>query len=325
MKKIFTLALTLTLFLTFSCTRKKAASTSTTDNTQGEELAGTISISGAFALYPMVIRWGEEFKKLHPQIRFDVSAGGAGKGISDALGELVDLGAVSREIYPEEIKKGAFPIAVTKDAVIATVNAMNPNIKEILSKGLTRQSFKNIYVEGTFKDWKQTGFSVSAPIHAYTRSDAAGAAETWAKYLDKNQEDLLGIGVFGDPGLLLAVKKDPFAIGFNNMAYVYDGKTQKQFPGIIIIPIDINENGKIDVEENFYSTQHELINAITEGKYPSPPARALYLVSKNKPNKKIVIEFLKWVLSDGQKFVGPSGFIALSSEDLTSELIKITP
>ncbi len=44
----------------------------------------------------------------------------------------------------------------------------------------------------------------------YTRSDAAGAAETWAKYFGKKQEDIQGVAVFGDPGLALAVKKDPF-------------------------------------------------------------------------------------------------------------------
>ena len=29
------------------------------------ELKGNISISGAFALYPMTVRWAEEFQKLH--------------------------------------------------------------------------------------------------------------------------------------------------------------------------------------------------------------------------------------------------------------------
>ena len=50
-----------------------------------EKSTGQISISGAFALYPMVIRWADEYKKINPGVRFDISAGGAGKGISDAL------------------------------------------------------------------------------------------------------------------------------------------------------------------------------------------------------------------------------------------------
>lgn len=309
------LAITLSAFL-YAFTSKISPSIK-------EELEGTISISGAFALYPIAVKWGEEFKKLHPKVKFDISAGGAGKGISDVLGGMVDLGAVSRDIYPEEIKKGAFPVAVTKDAVVPTVNAANPNIKEILAKGIRKEVFANIYSTGLYKNWKQAGFTIAAPIHAYTRSDAAGAAETWAKFFGIKQEDLLGVGVFGDPGLLQAVKKNPFAIGYSNIAYVYDPKTKKQLKGILIIPIDINANGKVDADENFYGTFAELNKAITEGKYPSPPARNLYLVSKKKPQKKLVLEFLKWVLSDGQKFVDESGYIKLPDAKLKTELAKI--
>jgi phosphate transport system substrate-binding protein len=289
-----------------------------------EELSGTISISGAFALYPLAVKWGEEFKKLYPNVRFDISAGGAGKGISDALGGLVDLGAVSREIHPEETKKGAYPFAVAKDAVVPVVNVGNPNIKEIVTKGLKKNDFTNIYSSGLYKNWKQIGFSLSAPIHVYTRSDASGAGETWAKYFDKKQEDLLGVGVYGDPGLLQAVKKDVTGIGYNNIAYAYDSKTKKQISGISVVPLDINSNGKIDADENFYGTLEELIKAIGAGKYPSPPARDLYFVSKNKPQRKEVTAFLKWVLTDGQKFVGEAGYIGLPQEILEVQLNKVS-
>ena len=43
----------------------------------GEKLSGTISVSGAFALYPMMTVWAEEFSKVHPDVQFDVQGGGA--------------------------------------------------------------------------------------------------------------------------------------------------------------------------------------------------------------------------------------------------------
>ena len=52
----------------------------------------------------MAVRWAEEFRKIYPDVRIDLSAGGAGKGITDALNNMVDIGMVSREIYNEEIK-----------------------------------------------------------------------------------------------------------------------------------------------------------------------------------------------------------------------------
>jgi phosphate transport system substrate-binding protein len=237
---------------------------------------------------------------------------------------MVDLGMVSREIYPEETKKGAFGLAVTKDAVVPVISALNPLLNDILQKGLKRSTGENIWITGKNKSWSQAfGVKSNAPIHVYTRSDACGAAEVWAKYFGKKQEDLLGSGVFGDPGLALAVKKDAMGIGFNNIGYVYDSKTKKQVSGIRVLPIDLNNNGRIDAEENFYTTMDELITAITTGKYPSPPARELYFVTRGRPVNPVVLEFLKWVLRDGQRFVNEAGYIVLPKEKLKTELDKL--
>jgi phosphate transport system substrate-binding protein len=288
------------------------------------KLEGRLSFSGAFALYPMAVKWAEEFKKANPAVKIDISAGGAGKGMTDVLNNMVDIGMVSREIYPEEVKKGAFGFAVTKDAVVAVMSASNPSLNEVLTVGLKADAANDIWITGKYKTWGQAFNSKSkAPIHIYTRSDACGAAEVWAKYFGKKQEDLLGSGVFGDPGLALAVKKDPVGIGFNNIGYAYDFNTKKQISGIRVVPIDLNKNGKIDPEENFYDSMNDLIDAIAKGKYPSPPARDLYFVTNGKPKNKLVIAFLKWVLADGQKYVNETGYINLSKEIIDKGLTNL--
>jgi phosphate transport system substrate-binding protein len=290
-----------------------------------EKSSGQISISGAFALYPMVIRWADEYRKINPGVRFDISAGGAGKGISDALNGMVEIGMVSREIYPEEVKKGAFPIAVTKDAVVAVVSELNPALNDIMTRGLTKDAANNIWITGRYKTWAQAfGSKSSSPVHIYTRSDACGAAEMWAKFFSKKQEDLLGVGVFGDPGLAQAVRKDPLGIGYNNIGYAYDAITRKQIKGLRVVPIDLNNNGKIDSDEDFYTSMNDLIAAIASGKYPSPPSRELYFVMKGSPkNNKVLSEFIRWVLTDGQKFVNEAGYISLPKEKIESEQKKL--
>jgi len=289
------------------------------DNTKG-----TITLSGAWALYSMAVRWSEEFRKIYPDVKIDLSAGGAGKGITDALNNMVDLGMVSREIYPEELKKGAYPIAVTKDAVVPVISASNPSLDILLSKGLKKEAGNNIWITGMYRTWAQAfGIKGTTLMHIYTRSDACGAAEVWAKYFNKKQEDLLGSGVYGDPGLALAVKRDPLGIGYNNIGYAYDSKTKKQLAGIRVLPIDLNNDGKITPDEDFYNSMDDLITAIANGKYPSPPARELYFVTNGKPQKDVVVKFLQWILSDGQKYVNESGYIALSKEKITTELKRI--
>jgi len=284
----------------------------------------TIRVSGAWALYPMMVKWAEEYQKIHPNIRIEVSAGGAGKGMADALAGLVDIGMVSRDIYQDELERGAFYVAVTKDAVVATVNKDNPVLNDLLAKGFTRQMFYNIFIAGNVTTWGDAvgRTDVTDEIHIYTRSDACGAAETWAKYLGKKQEDLQGTGVYGDPGVLEAVGKDRLGIGYNNIGYAYDMKTRQQIEGIGIIPIDVGENGRIDPDEDFYSTKDRILTAIAQGVYPSPPARNLHLVTKDTFTG-ITKEFVKWILTEGQKFVEEGGYVPLPSYLIDDQLKKL--
>ncbi len=289
-----------------------------------QKLQGTITMSGAFALYPMVMKWSEEFRKLNPDVRFDISAGGAGKGIADALADMVDIGMVSREINPAEVQKGAWFIPVTKDAVVPVINKDNPLFKELMKKGIKKSDFARIWFKEEPPTWNElTGGKGSVQVHAYTRSDSCGAAETWALFLGKKQEDLLGIGVFGDPGLNEAVRKDALGVGFNNINYAYDAASLKPMAGTAILPIDLNGNGRIDADESFYGDRDQITKAIADDKYPSPPARDLYFVCKGQPKKQLVAAFMKWVLKDGQKFVGEAGYIALAGSKISQALARI--
>ena len=59
----------------------KSSTQKTGNASDKNEIKGNISISGAFALYPLTVTWAEEFKKIHPNVNIDISAGGAGKGL----------------------------------------------------------------------------------------------------------------------------------------------------------------------------------------------------------------------------------------------------
>jgi phosphate transport system substrate-binding protein len=314
---IVTIAVALIVPLLAACGGQPAA------QPQGSEPTGTITASGAFALYPLMVRWGEEYSKLHPDVKFDISAGGAGKGMTDALGGQVDIGMVSRSIKPEEEQQGAYWAAVVKDAVFPAINAKNPVLSDLLAKGVTHDQMVDVFLTGKIKTW---GELVGRPeikdeIHVYTRSDSAGAADAWAKFLGKAQEDLKGIGVFGDPGLMDAVVKDPLGIGYNNLGYAYDPTTGQQVAGSVVLPLDVNKNGKADADE-IYDTKAKAVQGVATGKYPSPPARALNVVTKNKPTG-LVQDFILWALTDGQKFVESAGYVALPQDALDKSLQKI--
>lgn len=278
-------------------------------------LHGRVSLSGAFALYPLAVRWAHDFTELHPDVRVEVDAGGAGKGLTDALTGMVDFGMLSRELSQAEMEMGAVPFIVGKDAVVPTISRSNPFYNELMRRGLTQDAACDIWLGDAGATWGRIlGNDNNERVVVFTRSDACGAAETWAAWLGSLQEDLRGEGLNGDPSVAQAVAKEPSAIGFNNIGFVFDAKTHTPVDGLSVIPIDVNANGQVDPEEDFYATSDSLAAAIARGAYPTPPARGLYLVCRGVPTDPVVRAFLRYVTTEGQKRNAEAGYVAISQE-----------
>lgn len=282
----------------------------------GSSNGGEVTVSGAFALYPLAVQWADDFMQKNPDIHVDVSAGGAGKGMTDVLAGMVDFAMVSREPYAEEMERGIQVYSVARDAVVADINVANPYRDTLLQHGITAEMATKIWLQPDGLTWGDLlGTDAKEPVHVYTRSDACGAAETWANFFGKKQEDLEGTAVFGDPGIAAAVQKDVYGIGFNNIAYAYDAATRKAHEGLTIVPLDLNQDGSISEEETFYGTLDELMQAISEGKYIAPPARTLYMIAANSEISPAAKAFMDYILSDGQQLNESAGFIPIYQTD----------
>ncbi|MEW5960120.1 MAG: phosphate ABC transporter substrate-binding protein, partial [Chloroflexota bacterium] len=68
-----------------------------------------------------------------------------------------------------------------------------------------------------------------------------------------------------------------------------------------------------------YDTKAQAVEAVATGRYPSPPARELYLVTHGPP-AGLVKTFIEWVLKDGQKFVDEAGYVVLPQAKLDEGL-----
>jgi phosphate transport system substrate-binding protein len=289
-----------------------------------DDLSGTITVSGAFALYPMMTVWADEFSKLHPQVQFDVQGGGAGKGMTDVLAGAVDIGMISRSIKPEEEQKGAYWVPVAKDAVFPVVSKDNPVLSDLAAKGISKDTFSKIFITGEIKTWGEVVGKpdVKDEIHVYTRSDSCGAADQWALFSGgKVQADLQGIGVNGEPALVDTVGKDPLGIGFSNLNSAFDVTTGKLVGSAVVPPIDVNGNGQADANE-YYQTKTEAVKVIADGTYPSPPARFENLATKGKPTG-LTLAFIQWIVTDGQKLLDQAGYVPLTGQQQEDALAKL--
>jgi phosphate transport system substrate-binding protein len=293
--------------------------------TINDSLTGTLKISGSYSLYPLMLKWKEEFIKTNPNIKIDISSGGSGKGINDVMTTQVDIGMVSFEISAEEQSKGVWFVPVATDAVVAVISDNNPELETLINYGIKKETLEGIFVTGKIKSWGQAANNKydKNNINVYYRSDSSGSTKCWYSYLGKNNGKYMGKGISGASPMIQAVLSDNFSIGYSSICYAYNGKTKLETKGIRVLPIDINGNNVIDDGEFFYHHLDSMINAISTGRYPAPPARDLYLVTNGKPNNPVLIAFIKWILTDGQKLLKENGYIKLSAKKLNAATDKL--
>lgn len=274
-----------------------------------------ITISGAFALAPLMQIWVDEFKKTHPYVKFTITPNGSDLGQQEALKGNVDIGMVSNEI-PKSADSLLQVVPVARLGVVPIINAKNPFLQEILHKGITREELVSLFTNQQPKTWGDMfGKPKNDAVNVYIRADSSGATKTLAKFLWVDQSEFQGNAIQGEAKLLDAVKNDPLALSYCNFIYTLDPATKQFRNDIRVLPVDFNQNGIIDGKEKITETAEQLQRAMWLGRYPCSLIRSLYLVTKGKPHTREVAEFLYWVITDGQNLVAPNGYIELYSSE----------
>jgi phosphate transport system substrate-binding protein len=275
-----------------------------------------IRIQGANALYLLAQSWSDKYTESHPGVIFSIFPSSSSKGKADVLSGMSDIGMFSG--FPESGQDSEIVyIPVARDAIVPTFNPGNPFRNQLLGRGIDSATLRNIFFTGEIAYWGQLFSSNPAGLMGkLIRSDASGASAVWADYLGGDPGELLGNGVYGDAGMTMGVRNDPLSIGYDNLRYIFDSQTGEKFPGIDIIPIDLDGNYHLDTAENFYSDLGSLNRAIVNKTYPAKLSRTLYFIIKKDAAGPVLIDFLQWVISTGKDIMIKNGYIGLLPEDI---------
>ena len=271
-------------------------------------LSGKIKLSGAFALSPLARSLADGYSALNPGVTFEIEATGTGAGLDASSNGAIHIAMVSRPLTDEERAEGLFAVPVAKDAVVLIANRANPYLSTLLERGIDPKTLSTLFTGENEMTWGELmGTTTSEKVKLYTRADVSGAADLWAAFLFKNREDLKGLPVVGDSGMIDRVQGDKFAMGYCNLTYAYDKVSRERVEGIQVVPIDLDYDRKISNSDQPYETLDKIHRAIYLGLYPHELCRKLCFVTKGKPEDKLVLDFLQWSLTEGQEFVKPSG------------------
>ncbi|NQV01882.1 MAG: PstS family phosphate ABC transporter substrate-binding protein [Bacteroidia bacterium] len=316
MKTRFLVVASLILFLS-GCMQKPAEVSSPLLSHQGP-----VKIAGAFALYPLVTQWVAEYQKNHPGVEFEVLAKGSGIGLKDLIEGRIDLAMVSSETL-SEFDSQLWIAPVARLGVVLITSASNPYFKQISERGLTRGELAMAFTDPSIQSWGEWfGKPGEDPIHCYIRSDSSGATDQLAKFLWQLPSDFVGRDVAGEEAMIKAVKEDPLALGYCNFVYAFDPHSQRFIDNLLVIPLNPERKGR--GVDSFYDNVPQLQRAMWSGKYPHGLIRDLALVSKGRPSTTEMVEFLKWVLKDGQRLIAKEGYIEISSSEIRCRLESLS-
>ncbi|MBN2614871.1 MAG: substrate-binding domain-containing protein [Bacteroidales bacterium] len=298
------------------------ASNKTTEAKSTQPLKGTVRVFTTPDLYPLTIHWADEFGRLHPGVHMTVIRAQESTITRNVNGSR-DLAFVPDYTVLKEAD--LWKTELGREVIVPVLNASNPLLKVIEQEGIPAESLALLFEKGKAKTWAtilKNGKQL--PVHYYRTGDASVNTRV-ARFLGLTSDAPGSIPVKNTAAFLAAIQQDPYALGFCKLTDVIDYSNQSLVKGIRFLPIDRNNNGKLDYFEDFYGNLNSLSRAVWLGKYPRTLTSRIYTVASVQPTGTAETAFLKWVFTDGQQYLAASGYSDLTLSERQSKLDQFGP
>jgi len=279
-----------------------------TANAKSEPLNdGSITILCSPDLNKLANDWVTEYMKLHPGEQILVLSS---KDESPAqFNQSAErIGFFSSEYLNETNDRSGWEMVIGREVFVLIMNQENPFIKQIGEKGISKAQLSRFFESAEMQNWSTLlGNEQNIPVKFYiSKNETAESAVSDFIKRDLNENNL---SYLEEPAeLISSVQKDKYAIGFCRLTDIISFEDKSIPQGIALVPIDKNNNGQIDPFEEIYSDLSTFSRGVWLGKYPQQFVSNIYLVSSEKPSKGKEVEFLKWILTDGQKYLSSNGY-----------------
>jgi phosphate transport system substrate-binding protein len=311
---------------------------------------GTLRGAGATFPAPLYQRWFELFQEQNPKVHISYDAVGSAVGIQRLEAGKVDFAASEMPVSDEEMAQ-AHQQFVHIPTVLGAVVAIYHLADLHQSLNFTPEMLSGIYL-GKITKWNDpeirrsnSGITLpNADIVAVHRSDGSGTTFVWSDYLSKISPQWktsvgagatvqwpVGVGAEGNEGVAATVQHTPNSIGY--VEFIYAIQHELSFGAIRnaagqFIKADIS--GVTAAAATATAPSHDfrvsITNAPGESAYPISTYTWLLLPqhiegeneegeNKNDKAKNVLLtEFLRWMLTSGQKKCSGLGYAPLPAE-----------
>lgn len=281
--------------------------------------SNTLKLMSAPELGKLATKWACEYEKLNPNLKVEVGEYTDKKPVA-----LLNLSIVSSRDLIQSKTDDVWKMVVGRDAIVPIINATNPMMNEIYRHGFSAEKFAQLFTNPELQNWEALITSgEKRPIHLYFIGDET-VKSNLSTFTKINTDEIGGISVANASELISAIKNDKYAIGFCKLTDVRDEATNTFTEGIKLLPIDKNRNGRIDNFERIYDNLDAFTRGVWIGKYPHDLCVSIYAAADSKPTGKEALDFLEWLMADGQQFLNQNGYSDLASIEIQSNLAALS-
>jgi len=300
---------------------------------------GTLHAGGSTLIAPLMRKWASEYRKL-TGVSIDYASSGSGAGISGMTDRSLDFGCTDAPMTDAELQAASQqggPVAHVPLAMGAVAPVYNlPETKERLR--FTGPLLADIFM-GTVHRWNDPAIVSLNPnatlpdreITTVHRLDSSGTTYVWADYLAKVSPEWrttlgvakslnwpTGISAKGNEGFAGQVKQIPESIGYAQLTYgiseVLSVGAVKNADGEFVDPrpaavTSAAENSVSVIPDDL---RFSIVDSRGKDSYPiSTVTWAIVYTSQPSGRNKLVSDFLRWAMHDGQQFAEPLSYAPL--------------
>lgn len=298
----------------------------------GSAFAQNVTLTGAGATfpYPIYSKWFNEYHNLHPNIAINYQSIGSGGGIKQVQGKTVDFGASDGPMSDQQLKDTGFQLVHIPTVLGAVAPFYNlPGVNQDLK--FTGDVLADIFL-GKITKWNDPRLAKANPgvklpdtdITVVHRSESSGTTYIFTDYLSKVSDEWkakvgkntavnwpVGLGGKGSEGVTGTVKQTPGSIGYVELLYAAENKipfgSVQNAAGVFVkASLASTTAAAASVKEMPDDFRVSITNAPGKDAYPIASFTWLLVPVQwsDAGKKKIMIDFLNWMVDKGEPMAG---------------------
>ena len=293
--------------------------------------------AGATFPYPIYSKWFNQYHQEHPEIEINYQSIGSGGGIRQVTAGTVDFGASDGPMSDQQLadaKKKIIHLPTVLGAVVPAYNI--PGFKGELK--FTPEVIAGIYL-GKITTWNDPAIAKANPgvslpgqsIIVVHRSDGSGTTYIFTDYLSKVSNEWrdsvgkntsvkwpTGLGAKGNEGVAGMVRQMDGAFGYVELIYAVQNNitfgSVKNAAGVFVkASLDSTTAAAASMKSMPADFRVSITNAPGKDAYPIASFTWLLVPAdwKDKTKEKVIVDFLSWMLEQGQTMTADLNYAPL--------------